>query len=205
MTATGSADRFAEAHRQLLADRSIQFEMKGFEPPKVPGWLRALSEFLHDSGPVLKILFWSVLALAVALLLWALARRLDGRGLGWRRKRHEAEAEADWRPEEAPARVLLREADALAAAGRYSEAAHLLLHRSIADIDSRRPQLVRPALTSRDIADAPALPPGPRTAFARIVALVERSLFGRRPLAEPDWRDCRSAYEAFAFAPEWRG
>lgn len=205
MTATGSADRFAEAHRQLLADRSIQFEMKGFEPPKVPSWLRSLSEFLQDAGPVMKIVFWSIVAIAVALLLWGIARWLDGRDFFRRKPRDETESDENWRPEEAPARALLREADALAASGRYSEAAHLLLHRSIEDIDSRRPALVRPALTSRDIAGAPALPPGPRAAFSRIVALVERSLFGRSPLGEPDWRDCRAAYEAFAFAPEWWG
>ena len=35
--------------------------------------------------------------------------------------------------------------------------------------------------------------------------LVERSLFARRPLAEGDWRDCRAAYEDFAFAEGWRG
>jgi len=81
----------------------------------------------------------------------------------------------------------------------------LLLFRSIEDIDSRRPDLVRPALTSRDIAALPAIPERPRGAFARIAMLVERSLFARRPLGEPDWRDCRAAYEEFAFADGWRG
>ncbi|HYN46868.1 MAG TPA: DUF4129 domain-containing protein, partial [Allosphingosinicella sp.] len=64
---------------------------------------------------------------------------------------------------------------------------------------------VRPALTSRDIAALPALPERPRSAFARIAMLVERSLFAARPLAADDWRDCRSAYEEFAFAEGWRG
>ena len=35
--------------------------------------------------------------------------------------------------------------------------------------------------------------------------LVERSLFAQRPLGESDWRDCRAAYEEFAFAEGWRG
>jgi len=110
-----------------------------------------------------------------------------------------------WRPEAAPARALLSEADQLAAKGLFSEAAHLLLFRSIADIDSRRPDLVRPALTSRDIAALDAIPGRPRSAFARIAMLVERSLFAGRPLGEGDWRDCRAAYEEFAFAEGWRG
>ena len=35
--------------------------------------------------------------------------------------------------------------------------------------------------------------------------LVERSLFARPPLGADDWRDCRAAYEEFAFAEGWRG
>jgi hypothetical protein len=100
---------------------------------------------------------------------------------------------------------LLDEADLLAGQGRYDEAARLLLHRSIGEIDAHRPDLVRPALTSRDIAGHPLLPAGPAAAFARIAALVERSLFARRPLGPDDWRDCRVAYREFAFAEGWQG
>jgi hypothetical protein len=102
------------------------------------------------------------------------------------------------------ARGLLGDADALAAAGRYSDAAHLLLHRSIADIEEKRPATIRKALTSRDIASLPTIPASPASAFAAIVRAVERSLFGGRPLDEPAWRDCRAAYERFAFAQEWQ-
>ena len=93
----------------------------------------------------------------------------------------------------------------MAAEGLYGEAARLILHRSIEDIQAHRPALVRPALTSRDIAGLAALPGGPRAAFARIAMLVERSLFARRALAADDWRDCRAAYEEFAFAESWSG
>jgi hypothetical protein len=203
MPATGSAERLAEAHRQLVADGSIQTELKPFQMPEVPAWVRWLGELLDGYGPVIKVIFWSVVACLVLLLLYALARWLEGRGLSWRRA--AAEQEEEWRPQESTARALLDEADALAASGRYSEAAHLLLFRSIEEIDSRRPDLVRPALTSRDIAGAPALPAGPKRAFADIVLQVERSLFGGRALGELDWRGCRAAYEEFAFAPEWRG
>ena len=102
--------------------------------------------------------------------------------------------------------LLLGEADSLAGRGLYSAMPRaLLLHRSIDDIDSRRPDLVRPAFTSRDIAALGEIPPPPRSAFARIAMLVERSLFARRPLDDCDWRDCRAAYESFAFADGWRG
>lgn len=202
-TAAAVDPSFAKAHEALVADRSIQFDLGGYVPPTVPAWLRALVEFLGDAFPVLRVIFWLLVALVAGMILYLIANRLWGVELPWRRKRAEAAAE-EWRPAEAPARALLAEADALAAGGHYAEAAHLLLHRSIGDIETRRPRLVRPALTSRDIAGAPDLPPGPRDAFAGIVAAVERSLFGGRALGEADWRDCRAAYERFAFAGAWR-
>ena len=199
------AEAFAEAHRRLLADRSIQFELKSFEPTQPPAWIEALARFLQDIAPVLRVLFWVLLAAIVLFILYAIARRLSGADWPWRRRKEADQSEEEWRPAAGPARALLQDADALAARGEYSKAAHLLLFRSIEDIDSRRPTLVRPALTSRDIAALPAIPSGPRSAFQRIVTAVERSLFARRPLGPEDWRDCRSAYEEFAFAEAWRG
>jgi hypothetical protein len=195
---------FAEAHRRLLSDSSIQFQMSPYQPPETPAWLKWLADLIKAIWPVLEVLFWAGVAALGVYILYIIAQRLSGSEWRWRRRSEGGEESQAWRPEEGPARALLREADALAGQGRYSEAAHLLLFRSIEDIDSRRPQLVRPALTSRDIAGAPELPPEPKRAFATIVALVERSLFGGRDLAEPDWRECRSAYERFAFAGAWR-
>jgi len=192
---------FAEAHRQLLADSAIQFDLPRVEVPQLsPGLVR----FFQAIYPLLQILFWVVAAALVAYIVYALVCWASGRELPWRRGKTEAEEES-WRPQEAPARQLLSEADQLAARGLYAEAARLLLFRSIEDIDKRRPDLVRPALTSRDIAGLPDIPGPPRSAFARIAMMVERSLFAQRPLAEGDWRDCRKAYEEFAFAEGWRG
>ena len=202
----GDPQAFADAHRELLADRSIQFELPHYEPPQPPEWLEGLGNLLRDrpSDPAPDRLW---LAVAIALFLLYADRPLAGAqpNSGGAGAAADEAVDESWRPEAAPARALLSEADALAAQGLFSEAAHLLLFRSIEDIDARRPELVRPALTSRDIAALPAIPERPRGAFARIAMLVERSLFARRPLAEPDWRDCRAAYEEFAFADGWRG
>jgi len=198
----GGADGFAEAHRALLADRSIQFELQQYQPSEPPGWLRWLLEFLATDHPAMRGSLWAIGIALALIILFLIARRLAGSGWPWRRG--ESAEEESWRPAEAPARALLGEADALAADGRFAEAAHLLLFRSIEDIDSRRPEIVRPALTSRDIAALPSIPPRPRGAFARIAMAVERSLFARRALGEGDWRECRAAYEEFAFAEGWR-
>jgi hypothetical protein len=192
---------FAEAHQRLLADRSIQFDLPRVEQAESPPWLL---DFLKAIYPVLKILFWVAAAMLLAYLLYAVFSWASGRDWPWRRAKAEA-ADESWRPDEAPARQLLGEADRLAADGHYAQAARLLLHRSIEDIDARRPDLVRPALTSRDIAALDGIPGRPRSAFARIAMMVETSLFAGRPLAQGDWRACRSAYEEFAFAEGWRG
>jgi hypothetical protein len=195
----------AEAHRQLLADPSIQFDLPQPEPATT-----AVREPPIDFGdaPSFSLpgefgaLFYVLLGLLVLLALFFLARFVMERQ--WRRG-NEADEAMDWRPEAQVAQGLLGEADALAARGLFSEAAHLLLFRSIEDIDSRRPALIRPAFTSRDIAGLDPIPPRPRSAFVRIAMSVERSLFAQRPLAETDWRDCRAAYEEFAFAEGWQG
>lgn len=200
-TAAGKAELFAEAHRRLLEQKAIQFDMRPYQPEPPPAWLKAFAQFIEAILPLLKFLFWAGLAALVVFLLIVIARRVQHGEWSWRRRREDAPArEESWQPAEAPARALLREADALAAAGRYAEAVHLLLFRSIEEIDRRRPDLVRPALTSRDIAGAPALPPGPKGAFGTIMMMVERSLFGGRSVGEGDWRSCRDAYQEFAFS-----
>lgn len=197
-TSPGVDEAFAEAHREMRADPAIQFDFPDAPPPPEPSFI--------DIGPILQAFFWLAVAAIVLFLGYLIATRLAGAEWPWRRRPADEAAGADsWRPEEREARELLGEADALAADGRYSEAAHLLLFRSIEDIDEKRPTLVRPALTSRDIAALDALPITPRAAFGRIAMMVERSLFAQRPLGAADWSDCRAAYHEFAFSEGWRG
>jgi len=212
----------AEAHRQLVADPTIQFDLPRIdltppEPPawlrwlsdllsgldfQAPDWLRSLFDFFEGVSPGLGTIFYVMLGLLVLGALFLILRFALPR---LRRRRQREDDGPDLQPDAAAARELLGEADSLAARGLFSEAAHLLLFRSIEDIDSRRPELVRPAFTSRDIAALDPIPARPRSAFARIAMNVERSLFAQRPLGHDDWRECRSAYEEFAFAEGWQG
>lgn len=198
-------DAVARAHERLLSDKSLQFELKGFEPPKPPGWLKGFAEFLDLVAPLLKIVFWAGVAAAVGLILFFIGRelaRLRWKGAA-RAVVRKAEPAAEWRPAAAAARTLLEDADRLAADGRFAEAVHLLLFRSIEDLQGRRPHAVRPALTTRDIAALEALPASARPAFAKIAEAVERSFFGGRPVDAATFSDCRQAYEAFAFPGGW--
>ena len=91
----------------------------------------------------------------------------------------------------------------MADAGRFAEAAHLLLLRSVEQIAAKQPTAVAPALTSRDIAAQTSLPEDVRGAFVMIAAIVELSLFGGRGIDAADWNRCRVAYAGAAFGREW--
>jgi len=226
--AAGAADGLAAAHEALKADPSIQFSLQPAPPPpQPPQWLRDFFEWLGGvlepvgrlfqwigsfmpDAPYARILLWTVLAAAALGFAIMVYRRIrDGEWRLPRRRRPVAvpvEAENEtWAPEAAPARSWLREADALAARGLYAEAVHHLLFRSIEDIGRRRPRLVRPAMTSRELAAAEALPPPARSLFSRIAGLVEHSLFGGRPVGASDWTAARAAYADLVTPGTWRG
>jgi hypothetical protein len=204
----GSDDRgVARAFAQMHADRSLQFafpapERFSTQPPK---WLVVLVKVLQALWPMMKVLIWVAIgALAIAGVVY-LAVYLNGR----RRKPKSAKAKPEavagevWRPSEAQARALLAEADQMAAEGRFEDAAHLLLLRSVEDIRQRRPAALRPSLTSRDIARLEVLPPAARSAFTSIAEVVEASWFGGRAMDSGGFAHCRRIYEAFALPTAW--
>ena len=90
----------------------------------------------------MKYLGWVLLGLAVLFAAFVIIRAL-------RKCRGIASAAASpapplalWQPSPERARLLLIDADALAAQGRYAEAAHLLLRICIQEIGERRPGAV---------------------------------------------------------------
>ena len=196
---------------QTIAGGEIQ---TAFPPPTPPPptseWLRALFDavgsFFQWSAPALKPLMWIGVALVVLFLLYhfvpAFARWVNN--LPFRRKAGEHDsANTVGLAEAGAARALLAEADALAAEGRFAEAVHLLLYRSVEDIEGRRPGLVKPAMTSRDLAEARDLPMVARDAFNRIARAVEISLFGGRSIDAGAWQQCRGAYAELTVPKYW--
>lgn len=195
----------AQAHARLLKDDSLQFDRTGFDPPRPPGWLHWIDDLLRAIAPALQWVFWIGLALIAGLILYAVVREI----LRLRRPapgpdKPKAAGEVQWRPDAQAAHDLLAEADALAARGLYAEASHLLLLRSVQDIEKRQPRALRVSLTTREIAALKALPDAARPAFDLIGRIVERSLFGGAPVDARDFAECRGAYEAFALPEGWR-
>ncbi len=200
---------FARDWDALRGDGDIQFARVPLpEEPPPPDWLLRFQEWLAelfgpvavwlaDAWPWLK---WVLLAVGIALLLYLLIR-LIGPDLLKRRK-PPAEEEV-WTPDRAVVLALLEEADRLAAEGRYDEATHLLLQRSVGQIAEARPDLVEPATTARELSVLTALPDAARAAFGVIALRVERSLFALRRLDAEDWQAARGAYADFAL--DYRG
>jgi len=196
--------KLALAHQAFLKTRGLQFDFAPMPEPKLPDWLdwmEPLGRFLVAISPVFPYIFWGGVIAGVLFVLYFLLRELVPER--WFRRKIAITA-TDWRPEPAKARELLEDADGLAARGRFEEAIHLLLFRSIDDLAARRPGAVSPALTSRDIARLEAVPAEPRAAFARLAQAVERSFFGGRAVSADEFGAARRDYEAFAFAEDWR-
>jgi hypothetical protein len=199
--APGSAH--ADAYAELLKHTDLQFNLPSYKQPAPPPWLKWLGDFLSQAGPELRWLFWALVAGLAALVLYVLARQ--AMKLRWR-PRDKAEgkvAEAAWRPAPEKARLLLADADRLAASGDFAAAVHLLLLRSIQDIEERFPRLLRPAFTSREIGRLEQIPSNARATFAGIARIVEQSLFGGGTVGKEDFARCRESYEHFAFPDSW--
>jgi hypothetical protein len=143
-------------------------------------------------------------AIGAAWILFLIGQRLFAVKPGMAQGRMRfSESGPAWRPDAEQARALLEDADRLAAEGLFVEAAHLILLRSIQDIQSRRPRAVEVSLTSREIARLEVLPPPARALFAGIAEAVERSLFGGQPLGRDGFAECRDAYQRFAETGGW--
>lgn len=203
------AGRALRDWQQVRDSTDIQYapaDLTKLVPPQPPGWLVAIGRFLKAvfgpigeaigvSWPVLQWVLVGLAVVLVAILVWRLVAPM----LEYRRP-PAADQPEGWAPDRAAAMALLEDADRLAREGRFDEATHLLLQRSVSQIAAARPDWLHPASTAREIAAIAALPERARGAFATIAARVERSFFALIPLGAEDWQAARGAYAEFALA-----
>lgn len=193
-----------EAHEALSADKSYVFDYAVREVPQTrprrqrsnSGWFDGLDQFFT-------VLFWVAVIIGVAILIFFIiseAIRLSNIERGPAEKAPvKPEIVPTYQPEVKAAKSLLGDVDELAAQGRYEEAIHTLLLRSISDIRTNRPKAVPKAMTSREISHISILSDLARQAFRNIGDRVERSYFGGRALSKDDFERSRADYETFAF------
>lgn len=200
-----------ESWSELRRDEDIQFEPVVLpEPePREPSWFE---EFLDDLAQWLAELLapvgsafgswwpmvqWVLLGALALFVVYLIYRLVGPMGLNPKSTREVTE-QPEWSPDRKDSMALLEEADRLAADGRFDEATHLLLQRSVGQIAQARPDWVEPSSTARELAALPALSERARRAFGVISERVERSLFALRSLDRSDWEAARSAYADFA-------
>lgn len=187
-----------QAVQRILEDSDYQSAFPGEDvrPPErePPPPRKDLLDPLPFSGLV-KVLMYVLIGVAVVLVVVALARRLGG---------YEADVAAPdatvsstGQAAVTPASVL-GDIEALAADGRFDEAIHVMLLRTL-QIVGRRETLTG-SLTSREIVREARLGEEARDAVERLVAAVEISLFGGRVPGEVDYRTSLDAYRRFATA-----
>jgi len=202
-----TAARDLAAWQAVRADASIQYApVPAPKPPETPDWLVAIGRFLQrllsPLGDLLGIdwtwLKWGLIGLAALGALWLVWALVVAPLLARRRK--APAAVENWTPGRDAALALLEDADRLAAEGRFGEAAHLLLQRSVGQIAQARPGWLAPSITAREIGASGTLPERARLAFAAIAQVAERSLFALRGATAGDWQQARAAYSDFALA-----
>jgi len=209
-TAAAGTELAPATWQELRGNADIQFAPVEIPetPPEPPGWLQQFLEWLGErleplgralvySWPILK---WVLLAVAIAALLYLMIRMVNPELLARRQKSGAGEEAVEWQPEAHLSQALLEEADRLAAEGRFDEATHLLLERSVGHIAEARPDWVEPSTTARELAALATLPEAARGAFSVIAERVERSLFALHSLERIDWETARAAYAEFALA-----
>lgn len=205
------ADALEDAHRIYLRDGALQLvrpeqEETRIEPSAPPEWLQSIGRFIEALGPLFQFVFWCAVVLVVVALLWFLFGEAIRLRLGWQKKpktRARDDILTGIRPDAQRARSLLEEADALAREGRFAEAVHLLLFRSIEDIQERLEGGVAPSLTAREIAGLGSLPDRAKRALRPVIQIVEQSFFGGRDVDATGWQTARRSYEDFAFGEGW--
>lgn len=201
-----------KAHEAYLKNTDLQLERPEWEeaalppPPPPPPWLKWLADLLSALSPLFGYLFIAIVVAVIGGVLYfifgeALRVRFGKSGAG---KVDAADDELiDVRPDAAMARGLLEEADALARAGKFAEAVHLLLFRSIEDIQTRLEGGVPKSLTAREIGDLQHLPERAKHGLGPIIVIVERSFFGGREVDADGWQEARASYQDFAFGEAW--
>lgn len=193
-------DDIERAYRSVKRDEAYQYELAEPIPRRPPSAIeKAIGRFFNAIfsflAPLLQIAFWIGLGGLALGAVYLIGRAIYETRFAKPSKETESEPDVPlYQPAKAQARILLDEVDKLAAEGRFGEAVHTLLFRSIQDIDRNRPNVVRRSLTSREIGKLSVLTVGARTAFSTIAGVSELAHFGGVAVNKSGFETARAAY-----------
>ncbi|MEE9272312.1 MAG: hypothetical protein V3U57_03470 [Robiginitomaculum sp.] len=162
---------------------------------------RSASINLSFLAPLFKVAFWGIIAAFALYILYSIISEAIHlkRSHALKQKSKTTPEIPTYHPDLETAKTLIKDADKLAAAGRFEEAVHMLLFRSIGDIERKRPHAIKRSLTSREISELSILTPKAKDGFTFIGRMVESSFFGGRRLGAQDYTRSKAAYENFAY------
>jgi hypothetical protein len=182
-----SPSAIEQARAAVVSDSGLQLALPGAtEPPK---------------ATTFQIPDWWVLGLVGLGVLFFLYNLRDIIPAWRRRASEEGElaGETGELAAQSPNDILLS-ADELAREGRYVEAMHILLLKSLGDMRRRLNEQFADSLTSREILRRAALSDAGARALRAIVLSVERSYFGQHPVARADYEACRGWFAELSAA-----
>ena len=194
-------DLLRDSFRDLKRDESVQFDLADVIPRKPPSafskwWGNFFEALFRILFPILELCFWIGLGALIMSALYMIGRAIYETRFAKpvKKEKHEDPEIPLYEPARAQARILLDEVDRLAAEGKYGEAVHTLLFRSIQDIDRNRPNVIRRSLTAREIGSLSILTQNSRQAFSTIAGVSELSHFGGTPIGKSGFDVARQAY-----------
>jgi hypothetical protein len=169
--------------------RSIREERMQWELPREQAQREPRGDGLDL--PIIEILLYTLAAAAVIALALFVASLVRGRRIAPPDVRAGGDDAAGVRLSTFPHDL----AELAARNGDFAAAIHLLLLGTIDEIRASLGYDAPPSLTSREIVALAPIPAGGGTPLAAIVAAVERSHFGARPVGEPEYRRCVEWHE----------
>ena len=171
--------------------------------PAAPRRARRAPRERRRGGPlssVAQLLLWATIAVGLGLGAFWLARELSGYAGDEPARGADGEAEARAGPDRAVIDRPLGDADELARQGRFGEAVHVLLLRTLQELAGRLPERLPSSLTSREILERVRMPGEARDALSVLVSAAEVCHFGGRDPDAADFAACRGHFERFAAA-----
>lgn len=151
-------------------------------------------------GGIAQILLWGLIIVIVVLFIVYVVRQTSGMTGAEEPVKETDEAGED------PSRLLAvierprDDADQLAHEGRFADAIHILLLRTLHELASQNLVRVTTSMTSREVLARVPLIGDARTALAGLVTAVELTWFGDDVPGANDYARCREQFEVFAAA-----
>lgn len=142
------------------------------------------------------LMYILMIAGIVALVFWAVSE-LSGY---WKDKPDDDAEGLAGGDDDAVVTRPLGDADALAQQGKFGEAIHVLLLRTLLELSARGDKPLPDSLTSREILRRVDVPDDARNALSGLITAVEVSHFGEAVPGEPEYHACLQRFQQFASA-----